>query len=131
MNKIVLKPVFNDYESGYNGKFAKLEGRNDLDIFLINAYRAGRKDHVAMFDNPPSLAELLKADAEKKLEGNEVYTTQALHLPRGVQAKSMAPAFPDGGTSTTVDSTPVVSAGTKEAVPAKPAGPQTAAGAGA
>ncbi len=90
MKKLQLTDAGKQHESGYNNKFAALEGRDDLDLFLIDAYRAKRKDHVAFFVNPPSLEELLAAQADAALADNQVYGTNPMQVPEGVTLKPMA-----------------------------------------
>jgi len=70
--------------------------QEDLKTFLIIAHRS-RADYVALFDNPPSLQDLLKEQAYAKLKAGPdagVYTTNPAQLPEGVPAKVAAPEVP-------------------------------------
>lgn len=91
--KMQLKEEFKDFEIAYNGKHAPLGERDDLDKFLIIAHRANRQDYLNMFNNPPTLNDLLTAEANKKLEGGAgVYSPHPLHVPEGTPVIAAAPA---------------------------------------
>ena len=64
---IKLKAEFNDHVIGFNNSAAPLGERKDLDKLVVMAHRAGRQDYLDMFDNPPSLDEVLGEVADTKI----------------------------------------------------------------
>lgn len=99
--KINLTEAGKSFVAGFNNSAKPLGERKEAELaqFLINAHQAGRQDYLDLFDNPPTLEALQKAQLDQKLAGSSIPKPPALavhngQLPADVPRMDVAPVDP-------------------------------------